>query len=260
MKSYLYKMECLTNLHVGSGDINFSIVDNEVEKDPTTGYPTINATGIKGAIRDYCSANGLNCINKVFGDKGDKETMNAGDFKFFAARFLYRVMRTSGSLPSVAVTTEAAVNDLLSTAGAFGCNPFGALQIKAPAFNGNNFVVNTDKIDTVEGVPTGKYDSEAVRKVLGLDTFGMARSFDNYDLPVIARNKINEKTKTSENLWYEEYVPHGSAFYLIVLTPDSYDKETMLQVIPNSSIIQFGGNASVGYGYCRMSLIGEGEC
>ena len=52
MKIEFYKIECLTNLHVGSGEINYNIVDNEVEKDAVTGLPVIHASGIKGALRD----------------------------------------------------------------------------------------------------------------------------------------------------------------------------------------------------------------
>lgn len=258
MKSYLYKMECLTNLHVGSGNINFTIVDNEVEKDPATNYPMINATGIKGAIKDFCS--GKDFVAKVFGEKGNETEVNSGDFKFFDAHFLYRPMRTQGSVPSVPVSTVTAINSFISTISAFNCNPFGVEKIEEPDFKGNQFLVNTDKIESVEGDKTAKYTNDEIKKILTVDEFALANSFDNYDLPVIARNQLDSKTKTSNNLWYEEFVPHGSAFYLIVLTPDTYDKKDMLDVIPDGGIIQFGGNASVGCGFCRMSLIGEGEC
>lgn len=262
MKSYLYKIECLTNLHVGSGDINFSIVDNEVEKDPTTGYPIINASGVKGAIRDYCSVNkdfDLS-LDKVFGGKGDNDNMNAGDFKFFDARFLYRPMRTTGPIPSISVTTEKAINDFLDVTAAFGCRPEDLKEEENVKYNfpeKTNFITNSEKSISVEGVKTEKVND--LKDILGLGEFAVAGSFDNYDLPVIARNSLDDKGK-SKNLWYEEYVPHGSAFYLIVLTSDEYTNNQMQMVIPNGSIIQFGGNASIGNGFCKMNLIGEGEC
>lgn len=55
MRAYL---SCLTNLHVGSGEANFNIVDREVETDPVTGLPIIHASGLKGALRDDCVARG----------------------------------------------------------------------------------------------------------------------------------------------------------------------------------------------------------
>lgn len=42
-----------TNLHVGSGEANIGIVDNQVQRDSTTGLPVINASSFKGAIRDH---------------------------------------------------------------------------------------------------------------------------------------------------------------------------------------------------------------
>lgn len=53
MAATIYYINCLTNLHVGSGDVNFNTIDNEVERDPVTGYPTIHASGIKGALRQF---------------------------------------------------------------------------------------------------------------------------------------------------------------------------------------------------------------
>ncbi|MCR5782222.1 MAG: type III-B CRISPR module RAMP protein Cmr4 [Clostridia bacterium] len=261
MKSYLYKIECLTNLHVGSGDVNFSIIDNEVEKDPVTGYPVINASGVKGAVRDYCESRCGVDVSKVFGSVGDAQRMNSGEFKFFEASFLYRPMRTTGSVPYVPVTTIKAVNDYLSKAEAFGCG-FGVKPKDPSIAPGYAFATTDDRVSSVEGDKTDNRlePDDAIKNVLGVDNYAIARSFDNYGLPVIARNALDDETGTSKNLWYEEYVPHGSAFYLIVLTPDKYNREDILNVIPDGAVIQFGANASIGCGYCRLTLLKEGAC
>ena len=34
MNAMILRLECLTNLHVGNGDVNYNIIDNEVERDP----------------------------------------------------------------------------------------------------------------------------------------------------------------------------------------------------------------------------------
>jgi len=49
----LYIIEALTNIHVGSGDINFDIIDNQVQKDAITGYPVIHSSSFKGALREH---------------------------------------------------------------------------------------------------------------------------------------------------------------------------------------------------------------
>ena len=53
MNSRVYGIKCITNLHMGSGDVNFNIVDNEVQRDPVTEYPSMYSSGIKGALREY---------------------------------------------------------------------------------------------------------------------------------------------------------------------------------------------------------------
>jgi len=83
MKTIFYKIECLTNLHVGSGDVNYNIIDNEVEKDPVTGYPIIHASGVKGALRDDMKNRGEQFLNKVFGFAGKGDTGNSGSHKIF---------------------------------------------------------------------------------------------------------------------------------------------------------------------------------
>ena len=53
MAAILVWLECITNMHVGNGDVNYNIIDNEVERDPVNHYPTIHSSGVKGALREY---------------------------------------------------------------------------------------------------------------------------------------------------------------------------------------------------------------
>ncbi|MBE6666498.1 MAG: CRISPR-associated protein Cmr4, partial [Ruminococcaceae bacterium] len=96
MNVKVYYIDCLTNLHVGSGDANFNIVDKEVEKDPLTGYPVVHASGIKGALREaYAKTHTEDDQTKrIFGKPAtDNETDTGGSYKFFDAHLLYRPMR-----------------------------------------------------------------------------------------------------------------------------------------------------------------------
>ena len=69
-------------------------------------------------------------------------------------------------------------------------------------------------------------------------------------LPVIARNKLDNGI--SENLWYEEVVPHHSIFTFYVLA----DSEERLSCFSNyilNRVVQFGGGATIGYGFCKIT-------
>lgn len=249
MKTVFYKLDCLTNLHVGSGDVNYSIVDNEVEKDPVTGLPMIHASGVKGALRDVIQKKDEALANRIFGAPGDKDAGKPGNHKFFDAYLLTRPMRAAGSnsLASVSVTTVAAVNLFLASLSAFGCNDFGIDCIDEPDFGENQFLTNVAGI-RVEGEPTGSLGGavleqlEKLASVLGKQ-FALVKSFDDYPLPVMARNHL--ENGISKNLWYEEVVPHGSVLYFAVMAPEA-------EMMEMPEMVQFGGNASIGCGFTKV--------
>ena len=49
MEAKLFRMRLITNLHMGSGEVSFNFIDNQVQRDPITEYPNMNPSGIKGA-------------------------------------------------------------------------------------------------------------------------------------------------------------------------------------------------------------------
>ena len=257
MTSYLYRITCLTNLYVGSGDINFNVVDNEVEKDPTTGYPMIHASGLKGAIRSHCENNGEGAavkaaVTELFGKPATKEDADtAGRLKFLDAYMLMRPMRLAGSdaLASIPVTTLTALRQYVDWRAAF--DP----SYKAPAipdldFGANAFLISpSQKNARVEGDSTGVLndnDAKIIEEILGVKKFAVGKDLTtDYPLPVVARNQLGE----NKNLWYEEIVPHGTVFYFAVLDPQDNNPLTF------DRWVQIGGNASVGCGYCQIKAI-----
>ncbi|MCS4455235.1 RAMP superfamily CRISPR-associated protein [Clostridium botulinum] len=49
----IYTIRCLTNMHVGSGDASYTLIDNQVQRDVITGFPTINSSSLKGSLRSF---------------------------------------------------------------------------------------------------------------------------------------------------------------------------------------------------------------
>lgn len=47
-----YILRALSNMHVGSGDNNYGIVDKQVQRDVIDPFPTIHSSGLKGAFRE----------------------------------------------------------------------------------------------------------------------------------------------------------------------------------------------------------------
>lgn len=220
MKAKIFVIECLTNLHVGNGDVNFNIIDNEVERDVVTGFPTINSSGVKGALRAFFEENKLSNIDKIFGS----ESSNSGALKFLSANLLALPIReANGDNPYSLHAPETAHKDFKKMMTDFGLKEVPVTDIKSD--------IKEDNDDNI---------------------------YNKNDLPVIARNSVGEKT----NLWYEEIVPHKSIFYFAVVSSTS-ESDGLLDYFTDSvseEIIQFGANASVGYGLCKViKVISENE-
>ena len=227
MKAKIFVIECLTNLHVGNGDVNFNIIDNEVERDVVTGFPTINSSGVKGALRAFFEENKL--LSKIKGIFGSDEngSTTSGALKFLSANLL--------ALPIRSISGEDKPYSIHAPETA--CKDFKQM-IK-------NFQLENVSIADIKGGD----------EKITLDQDNSC--FEKYGLPVIARNSVGEQT----NLWYEEVVPHKSIFYFAVVASTS-ESENLLEIFTDSvreEIIQFGANASVGYGLCKVIKVISGN-
>lgn len=249
MKAAIIKLECITNMHVGNGEVNYNIIDNEVERDPVTGYPTINASGVKGALREFFTRQGVNrqTVDELFGaDTQGKSTQ--GKLKILGADMLAIPLRASlGKEPYYLVTTKTALDQY---------------EEKCRLFLKKNITFKMEKPEencAVEGFPLEKQINgfggfEEKKVYLMGRNFKEASGVHEVSLPVIARNHLDQGKST--NLWYEEVVPHKSLFTFAVIADESPVLERFTETVENQ-VIQFGGNASIGYGLCKATVIGE---
>jgi CRISPR-associated protein Cmr4 len=217
---------------VGNGESNYNIIDNEVEKDPVTGYPTINPSGVKGALRAFFK-NNENC-GKWFGTEGKENT--EGVLKILAANMLAKPARaTKGKAAYYLVSTPEMKNT------------YNRLKDNLQ-FEGKKVESKPDKAtEAAEGIDlkeSYEFDGKTIYEISDKD-------FRKISLPVIARNHLENGIST--NLWYEEVVPHESIFYVPVLSEDS-ELLGKFKTDVNNKIIQFGGNASIGCGLCKVTV------
>lgn len=251
MNCHLYKLENLTPLHVGSGEANYNIIDNEVERDPITLMPIVHASGLKGAFRaHFKNAENID-VNVIFGKPTSTDEVGSGSYKFFDAKLLARPMRVSGgNIPSILVTSFDAVNSYLKYIKDFACNPYGIDSIKSEDFLGSEFLVSVENIQIEDEatITMSNETKEALKKIFGDVPVAIAKNFNAYPLPVVAHNKL--ENGQSKSLWYEEYVPEGSIFAFMIMTPDE-DMKLPLK----SELIQIGANASIGYGYVKITKL-----
>lgn len=251
-KVSIYRLKCLTNMHVGNGEVNYNIIDNEVQRDIVLGVPTIHSSGVKGALRSFVHNEAQDEIDEdyIFGSQG-KET-SQGAYKFFSANMLARPLRVSeGSSSYVLATSVDIVNTQL--------NLLKSLDVWHGDLLGeeyrDQYLCSSALKGSVREVE-GKKVTYASETLPALDTM-IGRNWllvphdllCSIDLPVQARNVL--ENGKSQNLWYEEVVPHESIFFVVVMTDGQEDK--LFEFIEkHGGIVQFGADASIGYGFCKV--------
>ena len=263
MQAHLYRVECLTNLHVGSGETTYSIVDNEVERDPIlVNVPIIHSSGVKGALRQHCVAGGMitDAVRYIFGQESrsqeDDPKTSPGQYKFFTATLLARPLRVSkGNRSYLMTTTPELLNSIQKLAQGVGIKGFEKAQWPSQAVSGR--VMTNAKLTSVEGSTCLPLQASITLQELIDQDYGLVESFRDFALPVIARNQL--ENGISQNLWYEEVVPYKSVFTFVVLRPENDQKLEFFNMfnhlLTGQGAVQFGGNASVGYGYTTVTKV-----
>lgn len=293
-KAYIIKTK--TNLHAGSGDTNFGIVDNEVQRDSITNIPVINASSLKGAIRDHfkdmlSSQNELPfdsdfvkpfVFNTIFGD--EQKTLDEDDaktysklpkqglVKFIDAKLLFIPLR-SNKKPFFHVTSISMLVEAKSFLESFGIK----LDLDTLKTSDKSVVVGTEGA-VVEDVECTALDADfsKLKTRFGIQNLAIFNDEDFNEavsnLPVIARNALDNGKST--NLWYEEIVPRESIFYSVLCYYNNLDDSTqdkkgktdrkkfemayrLFEEKLLKDSIQIGANASIGYGITNFSKLGE---
>ena len=250
-KTNTYLVTAISNMHAGSGDANYGIIDKQVQRDVISELPTINSSSLKGAFRELFAhlTDGDNSptVRYIFGsdkkesDQNDRgsnaKTTNAtkGSYKFHAAHLLVLPVR-SDKAPFFRATSPVVLQEFVENLEYFDSELHAqyrqALQflmdLKVEAEHPIVFeydppltledyqaVAATDEVSTAYG----QYYN-TIKELLGdnvalfhHDTFKALCK----ELPVIARNRL--ENGQSVNLWYEEVVPRQSRFYTMLVQP-----------------------------------------
>lgn len=288
MKTIAYQIEAITNLHVGSGEANFGVIDKLVQTDAATGFPNVNASSLKGALRE-CLTPLLTSqeVTELFGSEPDETKHHkVGSFRFFDANLLAMPVR-SNKAPYLMGTCPRLIRDYLRLNTLFGRlevqgdekKKFIELQEGMEQLLGlvkNSQLLVSDKphhgafiedfetkalhVEEAESQPAKqaiiRQTVDCLKRTLGgpfalFSDEDFRRLCDEEHLPVIARNNL---TEGNENLWYEQVVPRFSRFYCFIGLSDNEELEKAFNnALSKVRLVQLGANATVGYGYCEFT-------
>ena len=274
MKTDLYTIETLSNLHVGAGDINFDVIDNQVQRDAITKLPNINSSSLKGAFREAFSVQGeepSNMVKYIFGGSNDEDSHATGAYSFFEAQLLTRPVR-SNVKSYFNATSPAVISAFLQTIEDFEIEFDEVLKEALIKFSelkpskNKPFIfenITNALLEDDEAQPNN-FETLKIQEFLGQDL----ALFDDGDfkelvLPVLARNYL--VNGISKNLWYEEVVPKKSKFFFCIgkaTNIDAKDKAQKIDGFENrfnneGSKIQLGANKSIGYGYSKVTKVSK---
>ncbi len=274
MKTKMYVITTVSNMHVGSGEYNVGVIDNLVQRDVVSGLPNINSSSLKGALREYFKGNeDEKYIRDVFGSSPSDDKMKQGSFRFFEAKLLSYPVRSDRS-PYMRAVTPKIVEELLASIKNMDVNEdadlidaLNALS-KVDVEDSSPIVFNAELDGAVveDFGLTARWDDEwltseqleYLTRLFGgrlvllhyKDFFTLC---DNNHLPVISRNYL--ESGVSRNLWYEEVVPRFAQFYFPVMVDEDFE-ETFDSVLVDG-LVQIGGNSTIGYGYSKINVLSK---
>jgi CRISPR-associated protein Cmr4 len=259
-----------TSLHAGSGT-SLGVIDLPIQREKYTDYPVLQASGIKGAVRDWFDTNRSNekaKIDLIFGPEFTGSEAHAGAATFTDGRlFLFPVRSLKGvfayatscfalnrlkrdlNMAKIQVNwsppTEPQGNQLLGIQGsslvednkvvleeyAFDFKPDDSVKTIAQWLSQNAFPVDTEY----------KFWRDKVEKDLVILPEDAFKDFVKLSTEVQARIKINNKTKTvvSGALFYEEALTPDTLLYSVVMANDPFKDKKPDDLKDAKAVIDF---------------------
>lgn len=260
-----YLIRAISNLHVGSGEGDFSVIDKRVQRDPVTQLPTIHASGIKGALREAMQTQAGKdsdpTVNEVFGTPpGERDEVKQGKYRFFDGQLLALPARSSKDffyLVSCPGLLTAAKQRIAQLNGAHPLLPmFDELFKLKGKFLGKKWSELRLEDTILKKEDHSDYQHKKLEAIFGkrfaiIPNAEFAKIAE--ELPIVARNYLNNGI--SDNLWYEEYVPREARFLTMVTREDSSTDHLGDYLKANNDLAQLGANATVGYGLCEFKKL-----
>jgi CRISPR-associated protein Cmr4 len=287
MKARLLFTHALTPLYPGTGQ-GSGVIDLPIAREISTNIPYLPGSSLKGVLRDVCQDAAL--CKTLFGPESKSisdSNSQAGVLQFTDQRLLllpvrslsgtfawvtspFILQRFSRSLSHIGVndapTIPQPAKDEAHTGHQSGL-PLNIGSKKQVILEDLDFTAVTDQqpvTDWAEWLGAHLFPTdnkgEGWRKTLSEklcllhdDRFGFLLETGT---EVIARNVLDDN-KTSENLWYEEALPAESileGFVIAQAVGKAADPDSALTELVKltTGLIQLGGHATIGRGFCRV--------
>lgn len=254
-------------IHPGAGR-GMGVVDLPVAREASTDYPVLVGSSLKGALRDKAET-----ISKTEPDKIDMSRRfgkqdRAGDLLVSDGRLLllpvrsltasfrwvtcpHLIERYSRDLARSGLSSRLAVPEVER-----GC----VLSAGSDSLflEERQFTISEPEAGLAAAVEPLVMHEETRRRlgsriaVLHDDDFAW---FVRYGLSIQARNVLQDGTKKSKNLWYEETLPPDTVMYALVMGRSREAIHALDALFPEGDpYLQAGGNETVGQGWFAVTV------
>jgi len=270
MNSVVIGLLAETFVHPGSGQ-NEGAIDLPVAREAATDYPFIAGSSLKGSLRDKAEQAwrvDSDSVTNVFGKQE-----GAGDVLVSDARLLLLPVRSLSGAYKWATCPhllERLQRDLVrSGQGTAWESP--KPDAKKAVASGNGKLFLEERSFEVDGSPDSAL-IEALRPLIPHES-AQARLADQlivlsdndfawfarYGLAVQARNVLEDETKKSQNLWYEETLPPDTLMYALLSERNGSNALGQVKALFDERLyLQTGGNETVGQGWFAVQWLDGG--
>ncbi|OAT80420.1 type III-B CRISPR module RAMP protein Cmr4 [Desulfotomaculum copahuensis] len=274
MKSVIMGLLAETALHPGT-EQSAGVIDLPVAREAVNGYPVLVGSSLKGALRDLAEQNWgekNSRVESIFGKQDNAGAVAVTDARLLLlpARSLtghykwvtcpYLLERYQRDRELVGMPYDFNIPEVKKEQAMIHADGKSDQQ---DAFFLEELVFNVKRqdlsslINSVSGLISHQSVQNRLAGQLAVISDDDFAYFAQYGLQVNARNVLDNKSKTSKNLWYEETIPPDSLFYaLLIPRPGADDVLTELQKLFTARpYLQVGGNETVGQGWCAVTWL-----
>ena len=265
----------LTPLHAGAGD-SAGAIDLPVQRERHTEYPVVHSSGMKGSLRDFFERKAASLegasrdeerrkIETIFGKEGDEQ--GSGKVIFTDAKILLFPVRSSEGVFKW-ITCPFVIERLKSDLKLIGISICDVSAAENTAFKEYQNIILEDfsvsasdcsassasLLNFLKSLTVPHFAEDILKERIVIVSDDLFKTLVTTATQIIARNVLENETKKSKSLWYEEVVPADVLFYTIMLP--AYRGNTAIDNLEtgvNGEVLQIGGNETIGYGIVKWS-------
>ena len=257
-----------TPVHPGAGR-SMGVVDLPVAREASTDYPVLVGSSLKGALRDKAETINETETAKTDPDRSFGTPDQAGDLLVSDGRLLLlpvRSLTASFRWVTCPHLVERYLRDL-TRAGLAPRPGIPTLERGDVLAVGSGKLFLEERQFTITEKPMNNLVEAIKPLILHEETRGRLGSrlavlhdddfawFARYGLSIQARNDLEDGTKKSRNLWYEETLPPDTIMHALVMGRNKEATRTLDTLFPKDDpYLQAGGNETVGQGWFAVSV------